>query len=405
MTASRARAHLRNLCATSGGRHVGSLGNHAAADHVERTFASLRLATRSQTFPCLDWRHGDALLTVEERSLDVQVSPYSLGCRVQGRLVTLATLDALAAADLTGAVALLHGELAQEPLTPKRFPFYQVPEHQQVIALLEAKRPLAVVALTDQNTAAAGAVSPFPLIEDGDVDIPSAYLHARDGAWLLALDGATASLAIDAWRSPGSGRNVIAEVGDVTGARVVVMAHLDAKPGTPGALDNATGVVTRMLLAERLATSRCDVASELVAMNGEDHYDNPGEVRYLRGVGADIEQVSLCVNLDGLGFREGRTAYSLYGCPPAIEAAAASAFADAARFVRGASWYQGDHAPFVMRGRPAVAVTSERMPELLSSVIHTPADSLALVDAGALVATSDALHSLLLDLGGRHKGD
>ena len=398
MTTARARAHLERLCVASDGRHVGSAGNRAAADYVAQTFVALGLTMRSQAFDCLGWRHDGAHLMVDERSFDVQVSPYSLGCRVSGPLVALATRDALAAADLSGAVALLHGDLAREPLTPKRFPFYQVPEHQQIVALLEAKQPLAVVALTDEDTATAGAVSPFPLIEDGDVDIPSVYLHAREGETLLALVGATASLTIDAWRSPSSGRNVIAEVGDVAGARVVVMAHLDAKAGTPGALDNATGVVTVLLLAERSARSDPGVAVELVAVNGEDHYDNPGEVTYLRGFASGLEPVSVCVNLDGLGFREGRTAYSLYGCTTAIEAAAASAFADASRFVRGDPWYQGDHMPFVMHGRPAIAVTSERMPTLLSTVIHTPADTLTLVDPGALVATADALHALLVGL-------
>ena len=33
-------------------------------------------------------------------------------------------------------------------------------------------------------------------------------------------------------------------------------AHIDAKKGVPGAIDNATGVITLLLLAERLSRYR-----------------------------------------------------------------------------------------------------------------------------------------------------
>ncbi len=38
--------------------------------------------------------------------------------------------------------------------------------------------------------------------------------------------------------------------------KIVMWAHIDAKAGTPGALDNRTGVATLLLLADAAATSK-----------------------------------------------------------------------------------------------------------------------------------------------------
>jgi aminopeptidase YwaD len=62
---------------------------------------------------------------------------------------------------------------------------------------------------------------------------------------------------------------------------MVVLAHIDAKAGSPGALDNAAGVVVLLLLAELLAGDTLPSSIELVAINGEDYYSNPGEQLFL----------------------------------------------------------------------------------------------------------------------------
>ena len=53
--------------------------------------------------------------------------------------VPASTLDELAAADLTGKIALLHGELVNWPLSPKSW-FLKEARDDAIIGLLEAKR-------------------------------------------------------------------------------------------------------------------------------------------------------------------------------------------------------------------------------------------------------------------------
>jgi aminopeptidase YwaD len=289
----------------------------------------------------------------------------------------------------------LGGALTREQLMPKNFPFYKPDEHMGLIGLLERKRPAAIVAATARDEAMAGALYPFPLIEDGDFDIPSAYMTDEQGAKLAGQAGREASLEIRAKRTPAHGANVIARNGGAGRRRVVLMAHIDAKEGTPGALDNAGGVAILLLAAEQLSGYLGDLGIEFVAMNGEDYYSNPGEQEYLRRNEGRLGGVLLGINVDGVGYLRGKTAYSLYDCPVALADRVRRTFAPREEMCEGEPWYQGDHSLFVMNQRPALALTSERAPALMAEVIHSPMDSPKIVDVDKLVAAALALRDLL----------
>jgi aminopeptidase YwaD len=393
----RSEAYLHRLCMAISDRHVGSAGNREATAFFADTLASLGIRTESQVFDCIDWHSEGAHLTTGDHTFEAYVSPYSLGCHAHAPLVVVSSIEELETADAANKILLLRGNMAKEQLMPKNFPFYNPDEHKRIIGLLEATKPQALIAATARNPQAVGAVYPFPLIEDGDFAIPSVYMTEDEGSRLAEHAGKEASLDIKARRVPTTGCNVIGRLGAESPGRVVFFAHIDAKAGTPGALDNATGVVTLLLLAELLADYSGSLGVEIVAMNGEDHYANPGEMLYLQSEGKFAEIV-LGVNLDGLGYHLGRTAYSLYDCPPAIAALIQKAFCAHADFVQGEPWYQGDHGLFLLKQRPALAITSECALELLSRVIHTPRDKPELVDAAKLVTTATALQTLALDL-------
>jgi aminopeptidase YwaD len=248
----------------------------------------------------------------------------------------------------------------------------------------------------------AGAMYPFPLIEDGDFDIPSVYMTDEAGERLARHAGREASLTVRAERRPATGCNVVARKGPEAGRRVVLFAHIDAKAGTPGAIDNAGGVAVLLLLAELLAGYAGGLGVELVALNGEDYYSSPGEQDYLRRNAGRFDEIGLGINIDGAGYREGATAYSLYDCPPELGRAVAQAFGAHPGLAEGEAWYQGDHGLFLLNGRPALAITSERAAELMSRIVHTPADRPEIVDGERLAEVALALRDLvaLLDLAG-----
>ena len=146
-------------------------------------------------------------------------------------------------------------------------------------------------------------VYPFPLIEDGDFNIPSVYMTEEEGNRLLFSVGRTVSLSSISTRVPGKGCNVVARKGSPSGQRIVVTAHIDAKKGTPGAMDNASGVVVLLLLAELLGEYTGGRLIELVALNGEDYYAVPGQMLYLAQNKDRFHEILLNINIDGAGYK------------------------------------------------------------------------------------------------------
>ena len=89
------------------------------------------------------------------------------------------------------------------PLMPKNFVFYNPEEHQKIIALLEKGEPKAIICATGRNAALAGGVYPFPLIEDGDFNIPSVYMTEEEGKKLIQYAGKNIFLESRSRRIPG----------------------------------------------------------------------------------------------------------------------------------------------------------------------------------------------------------
>jgi aminopeptidase YwaD len=396
----KAETCLTELCERISSRCVGSQGNWDATDFFARQMESFGFQVECPQFACMDWNQQGASLLVNGNPLEAQVSPYSLGGRFEAPLAVVSSLVELEDLEAADSIFLVRGELAHEQLMPKSFTFYNPDEHKRIIRLLEEKKPRAIIAATARDPEMVGAVYPFPLIEDGDFDIPSVYLTEEAGVELANKAGEQVALDIRAQRLPAKGCNVIARKGNEFHRRLVCFAHIDSKHGTPGALDNASGVTILLLLAELLRNYDGALGVELVALNGEDYYSNPGEMHYLHSNKGLFDEILLGINLDGVGYREGDTAFSLYGCPQELAESIREAFSPWAGIVEGEPWVQGDHMLFVINQRPALALTSTEVLSLMNEIVHTDKDRVEIVDSEKLVQAALALCSLLQTLQG-----
>jgi aminopeptidase YwaD len=393
-----AAAALRKLSVEISNRSVGRVGNRAATDYFAARVVSFGFQTETPSFDCIDWAQEGASLRVNGTSYEALVSPFSLSCFARAKLVVVSRIEDLETAQAQGQIILVRGELAKEQLMPKNFPFYNPNEHQRIISLLEQARPAAVIAATARNPEMAGAIYPFPLIEDGDFDIPSVYLTEEEGDRLAQQAGGNVELEIRSRRIPAVGCNVIARKGGGSGKRVVVFAHIDAKDGTPGALDNASGVVVLLLLAELVADNAGSLEIELVVLNGEDYYACPGEIQWLASNSERLGDILLGINIDGAGFHHGNTAFSLYNLPGEVEKVVRRAFSSYEDIIEGEPWYQSDHSIFIQNGVPALAITSQDILEILTEIAHTETDVPEKVDPDRLVRIACALGDLLVEL-------
>ena len=396
--AAKAQSYLETLCSVRPNRRTGSPDNREATDFFARTIGRHGYGIDTTPFPCLDYVCRGAALTHHEEAFEVHASPYSLGCDVQAELVAVSTLEELESTDCAGRILLLRGAICSEQLMPKGFVFYNPEHHQRTIALLEGRGPAGIVTATERKPDQVGALYPFPLIVDGDFDIPSSYCRDTVGDALAAAEGRPFRLTIDATRLPSSATNVIARLNEGAERRIVITAHIDAYEDSPGASDNASGTAVLLLCAEMLSEYRGEYTLEIAALNGEDHYSAGGQMDYLRRYGEELPGVLLAVNVDDVGYRRGRSAYSFYECPPQLERKAEEVFRPFDGLARGEPWFNGDHMIFVQNRVPALALTSEYVAELMRTVTHTSSDTPDIVDCRKLVEVAQSLDALVRSL-------
>jgi aminopeptidase YwaD len=392
--ASRLQAHVAALCGVGKDRHPGTERNRAATAYVAMVMRELGIAVDELEFAVPDWRYGTAEVRIGTDRVPAHPGPFSPGFEGEGTLVSVQNATELAEVDATGAVLLLHGEIAGIQLTARDYPWYSDPGHAELLDLLEATGAKVVLAATGKNPAMTAGMSPFPLIEEPRFALPTAYVTAEQGVELLSHVGRTVAVTVESETVPSTGSQLVGRIEGSGVGRIVVAAHIDTKPDTPGALDNAAGVAVLLAAAELLADRRLRHTVEFVPFNGEDHVLSPGEIAYL-SAHPDLSDVALMVNIDGAGLAGSAVACSSYGLGADLAATLADRLSVAgSAVVDGPQWPASDHMIFAMRGVPAVALTSLDA-DTATDISHTPADTPAVVDSDALAEAADFVAALV----------
>lgn len=391
------KKYLKTLCMDITERCVGSNGNRQATYFLEKELSLRNWETEMIEFEAIDWEENGAYLKSDDENFNVLVSPYSLGFRGEGELISASSIEELSKINAKNKIIFLFGEIAKEQLMPKNFVFYNPEEHQKIIAILENSGAKAIISATGRNAALAGGVYPFPLIEDGDFDIPSIYMTEEEGSKLISKIGKVAFIESKSKRIPGKGYNVIGKKGNYNSPKIVVTAHIDAKKGTPGAIDNATGVIVLILVSELLKGYNGNKLIEIVAFNGEDYYAVPGQMNYISTNKNNFKNILLNINIDGAGYKEGLSAFSLFNLPDEILQTTKKVINKYSGITEGVQWPQGDHSIFLQFGVPAIAVSSKWFIDNIGDqdITHTAKDNIGIVDCNKIVEISQALNTLI----------
>jgi aminopeptidase YwaD len=215
----------------------------------------------------------------------------------------------------------------------------------------------------------------------------------EEGKKLSMCTGMKLFLDSKSKRIPGKGYNVTGKKGKNNSQRIVVTAHIDAKKGTQGAIDNATGVIVLLLLADLLKDYHGNKLIEIVAFNGEDYYAVPGQMNYIAANQNNFSQILLNINIDGAGYKEGPSAFSLFSLPDHLNSTVHEIISQYPGICEGVQWPQGDHSIFLQFGVPAIAVSSKWFTDNINEqdITHTPRDNIEIVDCSRLVEISNAL--------------
>lgn len=375
---------------------VGTESNNIMLDFVENCLKEMGYTVKSLPFNCMVWRQGSSVLRIAGQAIPVEPSPFSEPFHGERLLCVAGTLEGLRGLECRDAILLLSGELTKIPLSPKDYPFYYPDEHEELITLLERKNPAAIIAATGATPL--NGKNPFPLFEDGNFLIPSANIGTAayaDIGPLIHGEKTLAHLVIDSNKIPSRSRQLIAsKKAETSKGKIIIAAHMDSKYDTLGALDNAAGVAVLLETAARLKVAGYDI--DILPFNSEEYYGANGELEYLKRI--EGENIVLMVNIDSPCHKGSKTAISFYNFDDEMQAVADKVMDGCPRIVKGQEWYAGDHAPFLFRGTPCMAVTSSDFFDGALSNTHTPKDTLDTVDESLAADASKYLVDMITTL-------
>jgi len=240
-------------------RPVGTSANKIVLDLIENEIYNIGYQINSLPFSCLVWEKDKSNLSIDDITYEVFASPFSNAFEGTAKIIIFNSLHDMKKTDCENNIIVLAGDIAQETLQPKNYPFFYPDDHEYFISLLEKKRPSAIISATGKHPI--NGLAPFTLFEDGNFLIPSAYMSNLLIKELKQFQYREASLTINSKNISVNSKQIIAlkQAQKQAIGKIVVCAHMDTKYNTPGALDNAAGVAVTMEIMHKLKDLICDL--------------------------------------------------------------------------------------------------------------------------------------------------
>ncbi|WP_158852303.1 M28 family peptidase [Saccharothrix deserti] len=368
--ARKAMEHLRVLSERIGQRIGGTESEHRARDYLASVLRDLRYQVTLQPFTVPDKYLSK--LTVGSDTWNAGASRFgALGVTVTGPVVDLDNGTSLPA-DLTGKIALL----------------VNVPAGST--AVLDAARLGAAAVLVGRvSVPPAGKTSAFSPTLTANVTVPVLGIAQVHVERLRAAGAVT--VTVSTTHHPGlTSYNVIADrpatfPGPDNGV-VMVTAHYDSVPGSPGANDDGSGTVLTLELARVLRYLPTHKALRF-ALWGSEEQGLLGSRYYVSQLAdPDAARIAGVFQNDMVATSHGpATAYWLLSVDGGDNATTAQVAAAAARLGYGAQVHgpvprgSSDHVPFHERKIAAANFSwrGEGGPHELEPLYHTPEDTIA----------------------------
>ena len=207
-----------------------------------------------------------------------------------------------------------------------------------------------------------------------DTRIPAIGIGNREGRGLLRALETGGSLDVRVSKSPLAqqpSRNVVAEMNNdiEDDGTLVIGAHYDTTPNSPGANDNGSGVAAALVVAEELSDDELPFDLRFVLFGAEEIGLN-GSFAYVGGLGeGESENILAMINLDVVGTGD-LTGIGTEGLVElAVETAADIGF-DLGTVDLGAG-YGSDHIAFMLAGIDAIFLFADDV-----TYINSPLDTL-----------------------------
>ena len=207
-----------------------------------------------------------------------------------------------------------------------------------------------------------------------DTKIPAIGIGNREGRGLLRALETGGSLEVRVSKSPLAqqpSRNVVAEMNNdiEDDGTLIIGAHYDTTPDSPGANDNGSGVAAALVVAEELSDDELPFDLRFVLFGAEEIGLN-GSFAYVGGLGeGESENILAMINLDVVGTGELTGIGTERMVELAVEMAADIGF-ELGTVDLGAG-YGSDHIAFMLAGIDVIFLFADDV-----TYINSPLDTL-----------------------------
>ncbi|MDS0525159.1 M28 family metallopeptidase [Clostridium sp. SHJSY1] len=369
-------------------RPVGTEKNDILLKYMEELFINEGYSVTSLPFDCIVWEYGESILTIGAIKLSISASPFSQYFNGTGKVLFINSIEELKEKQLKDKILIIYGSLAQGALQPKDFPFYYPNEHKEIISILEIQNPKAIISLTGKSQF--NGMNPFPMFEDGNFLIPTAYASHNLLPEILELikNKSDIQLEIKSKNKPSKSKQLVAskKVKKSLG-KIIICAHMDSKYNTKGALDNATGVAVLMKLMESLKSIETKFDIDFVPFNSEEYFGVNGQLKYFDYIIEEKSKIKLVINIDSPCHQNSKTAISYYNLENNIVTQLDNIIQNNKHIVKGDKWFAGDHCTFAFNEIPCLAVTSSDFYDGALDYTHTSLDTLDTIDSELILPT------------------
>jgi Zn-dependent M28 family amino/carboxypeptidase len=196
-----------------------------------------------------------------------------------------------------------------------------------------------------------------------------------------------------------SGANVYAMLPATvtTSHQIIVGAHFDTVPGSPGANDDATGVAAVLAVARYLTDAPCRNAAVTVILFDEEEAGLFGSRAAANTLSAQQADVIAVHTIDQIGWDgDGDRRFEIELPTTQLEADYQAAAAVIGVPVTTTTTTGTDHQSFRAAGFPSVGLTEEYVGGDTSPYRHTPQDTAATVNPDYLVAGAQLVAQVVL---------
>ncbi|MCL2196801.1 MAG: M28 family metallopeptidase [Treponema sp.] len=367
-------------------RPIGSDGNNGIINLLNKEFSELEYKIIELPFNCSKWETENSFIEQNNKKIEIFPSPFSKELKGIFPIKYVSTLSNLKSIKDFNGVLVFKDELTKAALMPNNFPFYFPDEDKLIYEIISGINPKGIITISGQDPVS--GLNPFPIFEDVNFQVPSAYAANLDNI----SENDKISIEINSKTNKVTSKQIIYKKDGSLKDVVLIAAHMDSKYFTEGAIDNASGIYTLIEIAKLLKLGNSEYSVEIVPFNGEDSPEVSGQLAYLDYFKENNLNIKLVINIDGVGHIGSENHFSFYNFNENVK----SEIITKNNLTEGEQWYSGDHSIFAFQEIPCIAIVASSMfSDLMKNTIHTKKDKKELVDIKLLEGLSKTIIKML----------